>query len=98
MFGPFGKVKFSFESVDLIAVQALSSQAHKVILVSHGNAGPILFQFRMYSYRGDIKLGNVRFDTNWERIEFIVGGVKKRIDQRFPLAVQSAAKDTKPKK
>ncbi|MFQ5731187.1 MAG: hypothetical protein ACE5KM_04435 [Planctomycetaceae bacterium] len=92
LFGPFAKHKSSFESVELIGIQHVSSQAHKISLVAHGDAGPILFQFRLYSYRGKIKLGNVRFDSNWDRIEFLVATIKDRIDQRYPLAVQSAAK------
>lgn len=98
LFGPFAKLKSSFESVDLIGIQHVSSQAQKISLVAHGNSGPILFQFRMYAYQGKIKLGNVRFDTNWERIEFLVAAIKERIDKRYPLAVQTAAKGGSAKK
>lgn len=98
LFAPLGKLKSAFESVDLIGIQHYSSQAHKISLMAHGSAGPILFQFHTYTYRGTIRLGNVRFDSNWDRMEFFVGTIKDRLDRRYPLAVQSASKGGPAKK
>lgn len=78
-FAPLGKTKLSFENVELIGLQRVSSQAYRICLVGNGNQGPVLFQCRVYEYGGLLRLANVRFDMNWERIEFQID----RLDQRF---------------
>jgi hypothetical protein len=100
MFVIFRKTPPKFECVDLIAAQAISTQAFKVSLMANGEPGPVLFQFRVFEYRGKFRLANVHFDSNWNRMEAFVGSLKQKRLKRYPLpAEQTAGKSgkTKPK-
>lgn len=89
-FAVFRKQKADFESVDLIGIQQVSSQAYKVSLIGNGSLGPALFQCRLYEYRGTIRLATVRFETNWDRIDFMTSNLQERLSIRFAISAQTA--------
>lgn len=93
LFNRFATAKPRFESVELVGIQHISSQAHKISLVGHGMTGPMLFQFRVFEYQGKLQLTNVHFDGAWDRIEFRVATIKHRMSRKYPIAnVETAEK------
>ncbi|GAB4138359.1 MAG: hypothetical protein Tsb009_06520 [Planctomycetaceae bacterium] len=90
VFGPFGKTKMNFENVELIGLQRISSQAFSVILIASGNRGPMLFQCKVYEYRGKPKLIGLRFTSVWEQVEAKVATIRKPISKKYPIPVQLA--------
>ena len=72
MFALFVKTPPKFESVDLIAVQPISTQSFRISMVGNGERGPVMFQFRAFEYHGKFQLANVHFDSNWGRMETLV--------------------------
>jgi hypothetical protein len=92
MFTMFPNTPPRFECVDLIGTQAVSTQAFKITVVAGGKQGPILFQFRLFEYRGKVCLVSVHFDSNWNRIEMAVAAIKTKRYTRYPLPVEQTAK------
>lgn len=81
----FAKKSPQFESVDLVGIQKLSSQAYKVNLIGNGKLGPVLFQCELFEYRGELKLATVRFEVNWPRIEQMTADVKEKLSTRYEI-------------
>lgn len=84
--------KPTFETVDLIGIEPISSQSCKISLMGNGSSGPVLFQCRAYLYRGNLRLATVRFDMSWERIEILVSRIEKRMKRSYPVKAAEAAK------
>ena len=91
MFTMFPKTPPKFECVDLIGAQAVSSQAFKITVVANGRQGPILFQFRIFEYRGKFRLVSVHFDNNWQRVEAVVAAIRQKHFKRYSLPVEQTA-------
>jgi hypothetical protein len=91
MFTMFGKTPPKFESVDLITIQPISTQSFRISLVGNGERGPVLFQFRAFEYRGNVRLANVHFDSNWDRMEAFVAAATQKRFTRYPLAAEKTA-------
>jgi len=90
-FAPLGQSKLAFESVDLMGFQKISGQAYKICLVGNGKQGPVLFQCRVYEYADELRLANVRFDMNWERIELLLRTVEIKASRTYAVKVGQTA-------
>ena len=95
MFEFFEKAKPIFESVDLMEIRAISNKAYRISLIGNGKHGPALFHYRMYEYQGKIRLANIHFDTNWNRIELHIATIRNKRYTRYTLPALQTAKRKK---
>lgn len=81
----FNREPARFESVECTAIQRYSSQACEVVLVAHGQGGPIEFRFRLYFYESRWRTMNIGFKSNWE--SFLQPTAEQRLSppMRYPL-------------
>lgn len=92
---PFENGTGGFESADVIGIQSVSTHAKLVTIVAISEKGPVLFAFGMYKFGTKYRIGNLSFQSDWNRFPLIVGIIKERRARVFKYAIQSAAKDTK---
>ena len=95
MFEFFEKAKPVFESVDLMEIRAISNKAYRISLVGNGKHGPALFHCRIYEYQGKIRLANIFFDTNWNRIELHIATIRNKRYKRYTLPALQITKRKK---
>lgn len=72
LFVPLGRLQMQFESYDVVAYERLSSQAVKLFGIANGSNGPVVFDFKVFQYRGRWHVHGFSFRASgWERDENI---------------------------
>lgn len=72
LFLPLGRLRMQFESYDIVAYEKISSHAVKVYGIANGAHGPVVFDFKVFQYRGRWHVHGFSFRASgWERDEKI---------------------------
>lgn len=68
LFVPIGRLKFDFESFDVIAYHRVSTQSYFIHGTANGTQGPVVFDFRVFRYQGRWHIHGFTFSLNgWKR-------------------------------
>ena len=68
LFLPLGRLRLQFESYDIVAYRRVSSQAYFLHGTANGAQGPVVFDFRVFRYRGKWHVHGFTFSLNgWKR-------------------------------
>ncbi len=72
LFLPLGRLRMQFESYDIVAYEQISSHAVKLFGIANGAHGPVVFDFKVFQYRGRWHVHGFSFRASgWERDEKI---------------------------
>lgn len=72
LFLPLGRLRMQFESYDVVAYERISSHAVKLFGIANGANGPVVFDFKVFQYRGRWHVHGFSFRASgWERDEKI---------------------------
>lgn len=72
LFLPLGRLRMQFESYDIVAYEQISSHAVKLYGIANGAHGPVVFDFKVFQYRGRWHVHGFSFRASgWERDEKI---------------------------
>lgn len=82
LFVPIGRMKLQFESLDVVAVDRVSTQAYEIYGIANGIRGPVHFDFRVYRYRSRWMVEGFHFRMSWDRDRVI-----RESATRFPVPV-----------
>ena len=70
LFLPLGRLRMQFESFDIVAYEKVSSHAVKLFGIANGAHGPVVFDFKVFQYRGRWHVHGFSFRASgWERDE-----------------------------
>lgn len=68
LFQPLGRLRVEFESFDVTAYHRVSTQAYFLYGIANGANGPVLFDFRVFRYRGRWHVHGFSYRASgWER-------------------------------
>jgi|GEM_PF-1422325 len=68
LFLPLGRLRMQFESYDIVAYERISSHAVKLFGIANGAHGPVVFDFKVFQYRGRWHVHGFSFRASgWER-------------------------------
>ena len=63
-----GRLRLEFDSYDVVGYYRVSSQAYFIYGTANGANGPVMFDFRVFRYRGRWHVHGFSFNiTGWER-------------------------------
>lgn len=92
-FGSLAQTKPEFESVELIGVQKLSTQAFRISLIAHARYGPVMFTCRAFAYRGKLYAVSLHYEANWDRNEMRIAMIKNKLSKVYPIRAAQTAKN-----
>jgi hypothetical protein len=68
LFLPLGRLRMQFESYDIVAYERISSHAVKLFGIANGAHGPVVFDFKVFQYRGRWHVHGFSFRASgWDR-------------------------------
>ena len=68
LFMQIGRLRLEFDSYDVVGYYRVSSQAYFIYGTANGANGPVMFDFRVFRYRGRWHVHGFSFNiTGWER-------------------------------
>lgn len=91
-FGALVQTKPDFESVELVGVQKMSTQAFRISLIAHARYGPVMFTCRAFAYRGKLYAVSLHYESNWDRNEMRIATIKNKLSKVYPIRAAQTAK------
>ncbi len=98
LFLQIGRMRLEFDSYDIVGYYRVSSQSYFLYGIANGTNGPVMFDFRVFRYRGRWHVHGFSFNiAGWDRKPVMhEDSVKLAIPVTYPLGTQPIAKVDRP--
>jgi hypothetical protein len=98
LFLQIGRLRLEFDSYDIVGYYRVSSQAYFLYGIANGANGPVMFDFRVFRYRGRWHVHSFSFNmSGWDRKPVMhEDAVKLAVPVSYPLGVRPIAKTDRP--
>ena len=97
LFLPTGRLRLEFESFDIVGYYRVSSQSYFLYGTANGTGGPVMFDFRVFRYRGRWHVHGFSFNVGWDRRpEMHADAVKLAVPVIYPLGNRPVALNQPP--
>ncbi len=98
LFLQVGRLRLEFDSYDIVGYYRVSSQSYFLYGIANGANGPVMFDFRVFRYRGRWHVHGFSFNmVGWERKPVMhKDSVKLAIPVTYPLGDRPIAKLDRP--
>lgn len=98
LFLQIGRLRLEFDSYDIVGYYRVSSQSYFLYGIANGANGPVMFDFRVFRYRGRWHVHGFSFNmSGWERKPVMhEDAVKLAVPVTYPLGVRPIAKVDRP--
>jgi hypothetical protein len=98
LFMQIGRLRLEFESYDIVGYYRVSSQSYFIYGTANGASGPVMFDFRVFRYRGRWHVHGFSFNVSgWDRKpEMHNDTVKLAIPVIYPLGTRPVALNDSP--
>lgn len=98
LFLNIGRLRLEFDSYDIVGYYRVSSQAYFLYGIANGANGPVMFDFRVFRYRGRWHVHGFSFNmVGWERKPVMhEDSVKLRVPVSYALGDRPIAKVDQP--
>lgn len=94
LFLNIGRLRLEFDSYDIVGYYRVSTQAYFLYGIANGANGPVMFDFRVFRYKGRWHVHGFSFNmSGWERKPVMhEDAVRLAIPVSYPLGVRPIAK------
>lgn len=94
LFMQIGRLRLEFDSYDIVGYYRVSSQAYFLYGTANGANGPVMFDFRVFRYRGRWHVHGFSFNVSgWDRKPAMhADSVKLAVPVTYPLGARPIAK------
>jgi hypothetical protein len=94
LFLQIGRLRLEFDSYDVVGYYRVSSQAYFLYGIANGANGPVMFDFRVFRYRGRWHVHGFSFNmSGWDRKPVMHDEtVKLAVPVSYPLGVRPIAR------
>lgn len=98
LFLQIGRLRMDFESYDIVGYYRVSSQSYYLHGTANGANGPVMFDFRVFRYRGRWHVHGFSFNASgWARKpEMHEDAVKLAVPVTYPLGTRPVAANNAP--
>lgn len=98
LFMQVGRLRLEFDSYDILGYYRVSSQAYFLYGTANGANGPVMFDFRVFRYRGRWHVHGFSFNVSgWDRKpEMHADSVKLAVPVTYPLGTRPIANLDRP--
>lgn len=98
LFMQVGRLRLEFDSYDIVGYYRVSSQAYFLYGTANGANGPVMFDFRVFRYRGRWHVHGFSFNmSGWDRKPVMhADSVKLPVPVTYPLGARPIAKLDQP--
>jgi len=98
LFMQVGRLRLEFDSYDVVGYYRVSSQAYFIYGTANGANGPVMFDFRVFRYRGRWHIHGFSFNmSGWDRKPVMhADSVKLAVPVTYPLGDRPIAKLDRP--
>ena len=99
LFLNIGRLRLEFDSYDIVGYYRVSSQAYFLYGIANGANGPVMFDFRVFRYRGRWHVHGFSFNmVGWERKPVMhEDAVKLTVPVSYTLGARPIAKADQPR-